>query len=252
VAYKGMDGIMIKYIDLNSDLGENVGDDEMMLSIVSSANIACGAHAGDAYTMRKTVELAAKYGVNIGAHPGFWDRKNFGRTPMQITQDEVYDLIMYQTGALLSYCISMDKPMTHIKPHGALYNMLMADDDIAMGFVKACNALNIPAMGMPYSAVEKASKVLDVKFIKEGFADRAYTEDGRLMSRSIEHSVLNHGDALHQAIKMVNENKVAVNDKWLDMKIDSICVHGDSKGAVRMAKSIKEAFENLEYRIGIE
>ena len=239
------------YIDLNSDLGENVGDDEMMLTIISSANIACGAHAGDAYTMKKIVELAAKNGVNIGAHPGFWDRENFGRTLIKITQDEVYDLIMYQTGALLSYCISINKQMTHIKPHGALYNMLMIDDDIALGFARACKALNIPAMGMPYSAVEKAAKELQVKFIKEGFADRAYSKEG-LMSRKLEGSVLNHSDAVEQAIKMVRDKKVNLKDNWLDISIHSICVHGDSKDAVSMARSIKEAFENLNYKIGMK
>lgn len=242
---------MKKFIDLNSDLGENAGDDESMLSIVSSANIACGAHAGDAYTMKKTVEMAAKYGVNIGAHPGFWDRENFGRLPMKITSEQVYDLIMYQTGALLSYCISIGKPLNHIKPHGALYNMLMVNSDIAVGIVEASIALDIPIMGMPYSAVCNIAKSYSVKFIKEGFADRAYTAQGKLVSRKVDGSVLSHHDALNQAVNLVNDGRVLAGDEWIVMNIDSICVHGDSPDAVLMAKSIKEKLLELEYRIGI-
>ncbi len=240
---------MDKYIDLNSDLGENAGDDEAMLRIVSSANIACGGHAGDAYTMQKTVELSAEFGVNIGAHPGFWDRENFGRVFVDTTQDEVYELIMIQTEALMEYTVSVNKPLTHIKPHGALYNMLMADEALAVGFIKACASVNVPAMGMPYSAAEKAARKLDVKFIREGFADRLYTEDGRLTSRTVAGSVLNHEGALKQAVSLAEDRKVTAGNGMIEMMIHSICVHGDSEGAVHMAKSIKDTLIGLGYKI---
>ncbi|MCK5129851.1 MAG: LamB/YcsF family protein [Clostridiales bacterium] len=227
-------------IDLNADLGENIGDDEKMLGIVTSANIACGAHAGDAHTMDKTVALAVQNKVAIGAHPGFWDKANFGRTLKAATSIQVYDIIMYQTGALMAFCIAHKCSISHIKPHGALYNILMVDKHLAQGAVLAAKALHLPIMGMPYSQLQDAAQEMQVGFIAEGFADRAYMHDGTLMQRTKDGAVLHHEDALRQAISMVVDQEVLAEGKLLDMKVQSICIHGDTAGAVSIAMDIKK------------
>lgn len=231
---------MNQIIDLNADLGEKIGDDPQMLRIVTSANIACGAHAGDPRSMNETVALAVENQVIIGSHPGFNDPENFGRIPQSCTPEQVYDIIMYQTGALMAYCVAHNTQLQYIKPHGALYNQLMVDLALAQGAVSAAKALHLPIMGMPYSVLESAAKSNHAGFIAEGFADRAYLSSGTLMPRSQAGAVLNHDLAVQQALQLALHQNVQSDQGSLHMGVQSICVHGDSAGAVSMARTIRQ------------
>lgn len=235
-------------VDLNSDLGESfgcykIGMDEEVLKHITSANIACGFHAGDPIQMDKTVKLAMKNNVQIGAHPGFMDVIGFGRREMKISKDEVKAYVKYQLGALNSFVISNGGNIQHIKAHGALYNMAAKDYDISLSIAQAVYEVdkNIIILGLANSSIIDAGKDAGLRVANEVFADRAYNSDGTLVSRSLEGSIIYDPNiAIKRVIKMVKENKVEdINGKDIDIKADSICVHGDNPKAIEFVKSIK-------------
>lgn len=235
-------------VDLNSDLGESfgcykIGMDEEVLKHITSANIACGFHAGDPIQMDKTVKLAVENNVQIGAHPGFMDVIGFGRREMKISKDEVKAYVKYQLGALNSFVISNGANIQHVKAHGALYNMAAKDYEISLSIAQAVYEVdkNIILLGLANSSIIDAGKDVGLRVANEVFADRAYNSDGTLVSRSIEGSIIHDPNiAIKRVIKMVKENKVEdINGKDIDIKADSICVHGDNPKAIEFVKSIR-------------
>ncbi len=235
-------------IDLNSDLGEgfgayNLSDDEAILGLITSANIACGYHAGDALTMEKTVVMAKKYGVGIGAHPGFPDLQGFGRRKMNLSLEEIYVYTKHQIGSLWGFAKSNGVPITHVKPHGAMYNMAAVDIDIALAIGGAIRDIDpdIILMGLSGSKLIEAGKYLGLRVASEVFADRRYLEDGTLMPRSLKGSVIHNPDeALKQVLKMVKDGRVVSNTGVeIDVTADSICVHGDNPSALKLVKTIR-------------
>lgn len=235
-------------VDLNSDLGESfgcykIGMDEEVLKHITSANIACGFHAGDPMQMDKTVKLAMENNVQIGAHPGFMDVIGFGRREMKISKDEVKAYVKYQLGALNSFVISNGAKIQHVKSHGALYNMAAKDYDISLSIAQAVYEVdkNIILLGLANSSIIDAGKAVGLRVANEVFADRAYNSDGTLVSRSLEGSIIYDPNiAIKRVIKMVKENKVEdINGKDIDIKADSICVHGDNPKAIEFVKRIR-------------
>lgn len=239
-------------VDLNSDLGESFGNyklglDEDVLKYISSANIACGWHAGDPLVMDKTVELAYKANVAIGAHPGFPDLMGFGRREMKVTKEEAKSYIKYQVGALWAFLQSRGLKMQHVKPHGGLYNMAAKDAELAMAIAEGIYEVdkNLILMGLANSEMTKAGLAVGLKVANEVFADRAYNPDGTLVSRKLEGSMIHDRDlAISRVVRMVTEGKVqAITGEDIDIKADSICVHGDNPKAVEFVNSIRKALE---------
>lgn len=240
-------------IDLNSDMGEGfgawrMGDDAAMLAIVTSANIACGWHAGDPLIMFQTAEIALKNGVAIGAHPGFGDLWGFGRR--RILGDSLSDLekqIAYQIGAMQALATLAGHKVTHVKVHGALGNMINDDDDMAMAVGKAVRGVDrsLIYVVMPGRPTERAAERLGLRAAREVFADRAYRDDGNLVGRTQEGAVI-HDSALAAArvLRMVEDKRiVAASGDVIPVEIDTICVHGDNPAAVEMARSVRQTLE---------
>lgn len=240
-------------VDINSDMGEGfgpwkMGDDEAMLSIVSSANIACGWHAGDPIIMHRTAQIAKAKGVSIGAHPGFGDLWGFGRRV--IRGDSMADLekqIAYQVGAMQALAVMAGHKVTHVKTHGAMGNMSNDDDEMAMAVGRAIKAVD-PALVyvvMPGLSTERAAEKLGLPMAREVFADRTYDDSGNLTSRKVEGAVIHDAAmAAQRVLRMVEDQEVVtVTGKRLKVKIDTICVHGDSPAAVAMAKTVRDTLE---------
>ena len=232
-------------VDLNSDLGESFGNytigmDEEILKYVSSANVACGWHAGDAMVMEKTVALAKEFGTAVGAHPGFPDLVGFGRRNMAVTPDEAKAYVRYQLGALMAFCTAHGVKIQHVKPHGALYNMAAVDEK------------DIIFMGLAGSKMITAAEKVGLRAASEVFADRAYNDDGTLVSRKLPGAVIKDKDlAIKRVIRMVKEGKVeSINGNDIAIKADSICVHGDNPKALEFVKNIRETLiaEGVEIR----
>jgi UPF0271 protein len=236
-------------IDLNCDMGESfgmytIGADELIITSVTSANIACGFHAGDPATMRKTVRLAMDHSVSIGAHPGFDDLSGFGRRNMSVTPQEVYDLVVYQIGALNGFVVAEGGRLKHVKPHGALYNMAASNEQLADAIAEAVYKINpeLILYGLSGSKLIRAGEKLGIKTANEVFADRTYQEDGTLTPRISENALIsNEQTAIMQVIKMVKEQKViATTGIEVPIMADTICIHGDNQHAVLFAKKIKK------------
>ncbi len=238
-------------IDLNADLGESFGrwqfDDRALLPLISSANIACGFHAGDASVMQQTVALCAQHGVRIGAHPSLPDLQGFGRREMRISSDEAYAFCVYQIGALQAFARAANQRVAHVKPHGALYNMAMRDAALADAIARATRDSSEPGaaalmlVGLPASALSQAAHHYGLHYLREGFADRRYSSDGTLMPRQIDGAVLHDSDdALAQALQLVCEQRVRdAHGNWLPMKIDTLCVHGDGAQAAALLQKLR-------------
>ena len=248
---------MKKFVDLNSDLGESfgaykIGLDEEVLEYVTSANIACGWHAGDPIVMRNTVETAYKKGVGIGAHPGFFDIMGFGRRNMILTPEEIKEYTIYQIGALYGFVKAVGGKMQHVKPHGAMYNMAAKDGEIATAIIEGIWEVdkNLIVLGLAGSEMVKAAEKKGLRVANEVFADRAYNPNGTLVQRSLPGSMIKDKNiAISRVIRMVTEGKVtAINGEDLDIRVDSICVHGDNPEAAELARLTKEAL----LRAGIE
>lgn len=237
-------------IDINSDLGESfgdwtMGDDLALLQLVSSANIACGFHAGDPRVMLRTVEACAAAGVAVGAHPGFADMVGFGRRKMTITPLEIRTDVMYQIGALQAMCTAVGVPLHHVKPHGAMQNMMVADYEMSVALVDAVAATmeNPLIYAQPGSATEKAAEDAGIRVAREVFADRAYLADGQLAPRSMTGAVLHDADAI--AARMLTmlrgERFETIDGGMLSLQGDTICVHGDTPAAVEIAQSLRKS-----------
>lgn len=240
---------MQKVVDLNSDLGESfgaykIGLDNEVLKYVSSANIACGWHAGDPIIMRKTVEAAYRNGVGIGAHPGFLDIMGFGRRNMTVTADEMKQYTIYQIGALYGFVKAVGGVMKHVKPHGAMYNMASKDDKLAKAIIEGIWEVdkNLIVLGLAGSKLIYAAKEKGLKAANEVFADRAYNSDGTLVPRGLPGAmILDKNSSISRVIRMVKEGKVtAINGEDVDINVDSICVHGDNPEATQFVRLIKE------------
>ena len=239
-------------VDLNSDLGESfgawiMGMDEDVMSHISSSNIACGWHGGDSEVMLRTVRAAKAKNVAIGAHPGYPDLVGFGRRNMTCTPDELYAYTIYQVGALMGVCISEGLELQHVKPHGAMYNQAAKDPKLAAAITKAIKSLGggIILMGLAGSAFETAATELGVPFAAEAFADRGYMADGSLVPRDKPGAFIHDPDeAAARMLKLVREGTIETPDgQVLKLKAHSICMHGDSPEAVKMAEVVKATLE---------
>ena len=239
-------------VDLNSDLGESfgaykIGMDADILQYVSSANVACGFHAGDPLVMEETVRLAKKAGAAVGAHPGYPDLQGFGRRNMICTPKEVKAYVKYQLGALLAFTRTAGIPLQHCKPHGALYNMAAKDKALAAAIAEAVADVDagIILLGLAGSAMTEAGKETGLRIAGEVFADRAYQADGSLVPRSMPGAVIHDTEeALSRTVRMVKEGIVtAVTGETVPLTADSICVHGDNPSALAFVKAIRERLE---------
>lgn len=246
-------------IDLNSDLGEgfgpwNMGDDASMLDVVSTANIACGFHAGDPDIMRATVRMAKERGVAVGAHPGYQDLIGFGRRRIPgLKVAEVESLVAYQVGAMAAICALEGHPMTHVKTHGALGNVCADEDDMALAVGRAIRAVDpkLAFMVMPGTATARAAETLGLTPINEIYADRTYADSFNLSPRSEPGSVIHDADlVLKRVMAMVSEGCLtSTSGKRLEVPIGSICVHGDTPGAVTMARRLRQGLAEAGWTI---
>ncbi len=237
-------------IDLNADLGESLGqwtmgDDDAMLAIVSSANIACGFHAGDPLTTRRTVAAAASRGIAVGAHPSYRDLVGFGRRFMDVAPDELAADVLYQLGALQGMAGAAGTRVAYVKPHGALYNAIVGNETQAAAVVEAVAAFapGLPVLGLPGSAFLRLAADAGLRPVREAFVDRAYNPDGTLVSRRLPGAVLHDPDAVaRRVVRLVTEGLVtALDGTDVAIEADSLCIHGDSPGAVAMAAAVRAA-----------
>ena len=249
----------MKTIDLNCDMGESFGTyvlgyDALAMPYVTSINVACGFHASDPDNMAKTVMLAKEKGIAIGAHPGFPDLVGFGRRAMALTPEEVKNAVVYQIGALDAFCRTAGIKMQHVKAHGALYNMAEKDLAIATAIAAAIKAVDpeLYMLCLANSQMVFAAKQQGVRFVEEAFADRAYTEEGTLVSRKVAGSVIhNITEVVSRVVRMVkDESVISITGKEIPIHAQTICVHGDTPGAVDMVKALREALdkENIVLR----
>lgn len=237
-------------IDLNCDLGESfgayrIGMDERVVPEITSANIACGFHAGDPLVMKKTVELCRTYGVSAGAHPGYRDLQGFGRRNMKVSCEEVEADIIYQVGALKAFCDGAGVKLHHVKPHGALYNMAGKDYDLAMAICRGIRAVDpsLKILALSGSQMILAAKEAGISAVSEVFADRAYQPDGSLVPRTQEGAMItDEEEAIKRVVRMATEGKVtAIDGSDISICADSVCVHGDGEKALVFVKKIREA-----------
>ena len=234
-------------IDLNADLGEGGADDAAILACVSSANIACGGHAGDEHSMREAVRAAQRYGVAVGAHPSFVDRDNFGRTEMHLPLQQVYDEVLQQIKALQDICSSEGAQLVHVKPHGALYNQAARDTALAETIVKAIAAAGsqLRVVGLAGGELIHAARRAGMSVAEEAFADRRYNNDGTLVSRKLPGATIDDVPlALQQAMRMVKQQKViSIGEQELSMNIDTLCLHGDGAHALQLARTLRSELQ---------
>lgn len=240
-------------VDLNSDLGESfgawtMGNDAEMLGIVTTANVACGFHAGDPLVMHETVRLALERGVEIGAHPGFLDLWGFGRRPIQGERPaDIEKLVIYQIGALQAMAAVVGHKVRHLKTHGALGNMAAVDEGLAMAVARATKAVDpeLILVVMPGNELEKAGLKLGLKLAREVYADRTYDDEGNLTSRKLPGAVIHDSaEATRRVLRMLEDGAItSVSGRRIPVAIDTICVHGDNPAAVAMARGIREALE---------
>ncbi|MFA5449831.1 MAG: 5-oxoprolinase subunit PxpA [Clostridia bacterium] len=237
-------------IDLNCDLGEgfgsyNMGQDADIIPLITSANIACGAHASDPIIMSRTVAMCKAAGVAVGAHPGFFDLMGFGRRNIDVTPAEAKAYVQYQMGALQAFCTANNMRLSHIKPHGALYNMAGKDIDLALAICEGIKEIdnNLILLGLSGSKMLDAAKKIGLRAACEVFADRGYEEDGSLVKRGKAGAMItNENEAVERVVRMVTEGKVrAVSGKDINIKADSVCVHGDGEKALEFVKKISKA-----------
>lgn len=235
--------------DINCDMGEGIGDDELIMPYIISANIACGFHAGDVETMQQTILLAKNYKVNIGVHPSFLDKENFGRTEIETSPQEVYELVSTQIKILQKIAVENNAALHHVKPHGALYNMAAKDKSLAKTIADAVKDFNknLILFGLSGSFLISEAKAIGLKTASEVFADRTYRDDGSLTPRSQPNALIqNIDEAIEQVLMMVNKGKVkTVSGKEIPIIAETICIHGDGKNAVEFARAISNTFSPL-------
>ena len=228
--------------DINCDLGEGIGNDELIIPFITSANIACGYHAGDIDTMHQTIAACLKHNVSIGAHPSFLDRENFGRTEIAMPLDELYELIIQQLIIFFEVADSFGEKINHVKPHGVLYNMSAKDALIANIIAKAVNDFdsNLILYGLSGSHSISEANAIGLKTASEVFADRTYQDDGSLTPRSKPDALITDVEKMIQQVsKMIKDGTVTtVSGKSIPIKAETICIHGDGEHAVEFAKAI--------------
>lgn len=238
------------YLDLNCDLGESfgaytIGCDEQVIPYITSANIACGYHAGDPTVMHRSVELCCRYGVQVGAHPGLPDLAGFGRRRMQIAPAEAADCVAYQIGALRAFCDEVGVPLHHVKPHGALYNMAAKDRPLADALCRAVQkaAPGAILLALSGSEMETAARAIGLPVACEVFADRGYRPDGTLVPRGTPGAMIeDETQAIARVVRMAREGKVTACDgSQVELRADSVCVHGDGPKALAFVEKLREA-----------
>lgn len=247
------------HIDLNADLGESfgpwpMGQDEALMASITSANVACGFHAGDPGVMRRTVALAKRHGVAVGAHPGFPDLVGFGRREMEASPEEVEDFVLYQLSALAGVASVDHVKLQHVKPHGALYHMAVRDPGLASAIARAVAAFDssLILFGLPNSELLRAGEAAGLRIAAEAFADRAYEPDGSLASRRKPGSVI-HDTAVvvARAVRMVNQREVIATDgSKIPLHAETLCLHGDTPGASELARQIRAGLEAAGVSVG--
>lgn len=238
-------------IDLNSDMGESygaytIGADEEILRWVTSANVACGWHGGDPQVMRQTVARAKALGVAVGAHPSYPDLLGFGRRVMQIGRQEARDYMLYQIGALRAFVEAAGLTLQHVKPHGAIYNVAAKDRELSLGIAEGVKDASgeLILMGLPDSEMLKAAQEVGVRVACEAFGDRAYNEDGSLVSRKIAGSLITDpARVAERAVGLANGTVTAITGKEIRLRADTICLHGDTPGAAQIAKAVRGGLE---------
>ena len=247
------------YVDLNCDLGESfgaykIGKDEDIIPLISSANVACGAHAGDPDVMAKTADICKSSGVYMGAHPGFFDLMGFGRRNMAVSPEEAKNLIIYQVGALDAFAKSRGISLQHVKPHGALYNMAAKDKNLARAIAEGIYSYNpdLILLGLSGSEMINAAREIGLPYAAEVFADRAYEDDGTLVARSKPGAMIkDENEAVRRVIRMIKEHKVtSISGKEIEISPASVCVHGDSEKALLFVRKIRDALfsEKIEIK----
>jgi len=240
-------------VDLNADLGEGAGRDEELLTLVTSANIACGFHAGDADTMHECISAARDHGVAVGAHPSLFDRENFGRKEFPVTPDEVFEGVSYQLGVFQAIASDLSVRPNHVKPHGALYNMATRDEKIAKEIARAILVVDpsLILFAPGNSALAEAGQGVKLHVACEVFADRNYLSDGSLVPRNRPDALL-HGpeEAAARVLRMLRERKVrSLDGVDVDVRAETVCVHGDTPGAVKFARTLRSLLEKEEVTI---
>ena len=234
-------------IDLNCDMGEGFGNDEAILEYITSANVACGFHAGDPSVMRRTVKLAAERGVAVGAHPGYRDLEGFGRRDMKIAADAIRDLVIYQVGALEGLARAEGIALQHVKPHGALYNAAARDRALADAIASAVFDFDsgLVLFALAGSELETAGREAGLRVASEAFVDRTYGSNGQLMPRSDPRALIHDEEAaVTQVVHLVEEGRVrSVDGPDVELKADTLCIHGDGPNALSLAKLVRERLE---------
>lgn len=245
-------------VDLNADLGESFGRyklglDEEVMNYITSANVATGWHAGDPLVMRKTVKLAKEKGVAVGAHPGYPDLLGFGRRYMKLTPEEARNYVLYQVGALYAFVRAEGLELQHVKPHGALYNALVKEEELTRGVIEGMVDFdkNLIFVTLSGSRAAEIAEEMGVKVAHEVFADRAYNPDGTLVSRAKPGAVIHDREEIaERVISMVKDGGVkAINGEWVELKVDTICLHGDNPKAVEIAAYIRKVLEEEGVKI---
>lgn len=249
---------MTRVVDLNCDCGEGygawrMGDDEAMLDLVTSANVACGFHAGDPDIMARTFALAKRKGVAVGAHPSFADRAGFGRRVIPTSEAEVERLVAYQIGAAQALAGHAGHRLTHVKPHGALSNLAMVDAGLARAIARAIRAVEprLVFLAISGTQLQSAAEAEGLSVACEIYADRGYTDAGRLAPRAQDGAVIHDAQvAARRACRMVEDGAiVALSGRRVATQVDSICVHGDTPGAVEIARAVRQALEAAGVRL---
>ncbi|GMA13834.1 UPF0271 protein YbgL [Deinococcus metallilatus] len=240
-------------MDLNADLGEGSPHEAAIMPHVTSANIACGGHVGDAETMRDSLRLAAKYGVAAGAHPGFPDRKGFGRRELHFPPDEVTAFVREQIEALKSAATREGVRLRHVKPHGMLYNMAVKDAALAGAIARAAAASGLPlyfGLAGEMSVMLREAEALGLEAVGEGFADRGYAPDGSLWPRGQAGALLPHAEAVRQGVRLALEGTVtAVSGETVPVPARTLCLHGDGAEAAELARDLRAALEEAGIRV---
>ena len=235
-------------VDINADLGEGSGHDNELFELISSANIATGFHAGDSDTMHAAVGAAKEHGVAVGAHPSFFDRENFGRKELKISNQEVFDVVAYQLGIFQAIASALDVRPNHIKPHGALYNMAVRDAELADAIARAIKSVDpkLILFAPDNSELARVGEAHGVQIAREIFADRNYLNDGWLVPRTRPDALLRDPkEAAQRVLRMLREGKVrSVEGRDVDVRGETICVHGDTPGAVDFARELRTQLES--------
>ena len=240
-------------VDLNADLGEGAGHDDELFEFISSANIATGFHAGDSDSMHAAVSAAKQHGVAVGAHPSFFDRENFGRKELKISTQEVFDAVAYQLGVFQAIASALEVQPNHVKPHGALYNMAVRDENLADAIARAIESVDtkLVLFAPDKSELARAGEARGLRVAREIFADRNYLNDGWLVPRTRADALLGDPvEAAERVLRMLREGKVrSVEGRDVEVRGETICLHGDTPGAVEFARKLRSQLEHEGVKI---